>query len=61
MVSTLVFSQLGLRAVVWVFLMLSGLWPSEPPTARPPTATPLMPPRTRSKEPKPFRSIYSSL
>ena len=29
MVSHLVFYQLGLIVLVWVFLMLSGLWPLE--------------------------------
>jgi IS1 family transposase len=53
MVSNLVFYQLVLIAVVWLFLMLYGLWPSEPPAARPPTPKPLLPPRKRSKEPKP--------
>src|SRR5207245_11260732 len=54
MVSNLVFYQLVLIAVVWLFLMLSGLWPSEPTAARPPTPKPLMPPRKRSREAKPF-------
>jgi hypothetical protein len=57
MVSNFVFYQLGLIAVVWLFLMLYGLWPSEPTAARPQTSKPLMPPRTRSKEPKPFRGL----
>jgi hypothetical protein len=35
MVSHLVFYQLGLIVLVWVFLMLSGLWPSAPAAARP--------------------------
>ena len=30
MVSHLVFYQLGLIALVWLFLMLYRLWPSEP-------------------------------
>ena len=34
MVSHLVCSQLVLLALVWVFLMLSWLWPSEPMAAR---------------------------
>jgi len=57
MVSHLVFYQLVLIAVVWLFLMLYGLWPSEPTVARPQTPKPLMPPRTRSKEPKPFLGL----
>jgi hypothetical protein len=47
MVSHLVFYQLVLLALVWVFLMLSWLWPSEPIAARPTTSKPLTPPRKR--------------
>src|SRR3989442_15699458 len=57
MISNLVFYQLGLIALVWVFLMLSGLWLSELTAARPQTPKPLRPPRTRSKEPKPFMGL----
>ena len=54
MISHLVFYQLALIAVMWVFLMLYGLWPSEPMATRLPTPEPLMPLRHRAKEPKPF-------
>ena len=57
MVSNLVFSQLVLIAVVWLFLMLYGLWPAEPTATRPQTPKPLMPPRKRSKEPKSFMGL----
>ena len=57
MVSHLVFYQLVLIAVVWLFLRLYGRWPSEPTGARPQTPKPLMPPRTRSKEPQPFLGL----
>jgi IS1 family transposase len=57
MVSHLVFYQLGLIALVWVFLMLSGLWPSEPAAARPMTPKPLMPRGKRSKKPQPFQGL----
>jgi hypothetical protein len=57
MVSHLVFYQLGLIVLVWVFLMLYGLWPSEPMATRLPTPEPLMPLRHRSKEPKPFMGL----
>jgi IS1 family transposase/transposase-like protein len=57
MVSHLLFYQLGLIAVVWLFLMLCGLWPSEPTAARPQPPKPLRLPRTRSKEPKPFLGL----
>jgi hypothetical protein len=35
MISNLVFYQLVLIALVWVSLMLYGLWPSEHTAARP--------------------------
>jgi hypothetical protein len=54
MISNLVFYQLGLIALVWVFLMLYGLWPSEPAAARPPSPAPVTPPRKRSCAPKSF-------
>src|SRR5215471_14543164 len=57
MVSHLVFYQLGLIVLVWVFLMLYALWPSEPMATRLPTPEPLMPLRHRSKEPKPFLGL----
>ena len=55
MVSPLVFYQLGLIALVWVFLMLYGLWPSEPAAARPMTSKPLRPGASTPKSPSPFR------
>ena len=58
MVSHLMFYQLGLIILVWVFLMLYGLWLSEPTAARPQAPKPLMPPRTRSKEPTPIDLLY---
>jgi IS1 family transposase len=53
-VSNLVFYQLVLIALVWVFLMLYGLWPSEPAAARPTPPKPATPPRKRLCDPKPF-------
>src|SRR4029450_12836780 len=44
MVSHLVFYQLGLIALVSLFLICSGLWPSEPVAARPMPPKPLLPP-----------------
>src|SRR6266851_6104840 len=55
MIANLVFYQLGLIALVWVFLMLAWLWPSEPAAARPIPPTPVTPPRKRSTALKPFR------
>src|SRR6266852_3311062 len=49
MVSYLVFYQLGLIALVCLFLMLSGLWPSAPAAARPMTPKPLLPRCKHSK------------
>ena len=43
MVSSLVFYQVGLIALVCLFLILSGLWPSAPAAARPMTLKPLLP------------------
>src|SRR5881628_1669996 len=54
MVSNLVVYQLALIALVWLFLILSWLWPSEPAAARPLPPTPVTPPRKRSTAPKPF-------
>jgi hypothetical protein len=54
MVSNLVVYQLALIALVWLFLMLAWLWPSEPAAARPLPPTPVTPPRKRSTAPKPF-------
>ena len=50
MVSHLVFYQLGLIVLVWVFLILSGLWPSAPAAARPMPPQPLMPRCKHSKK-----------
>src|SRR5215467_16339616 len=57
MVSHLVFYQLGLIALVWVFLMLSGLWPSEPAAARPMPPKPLIRQCKRAKKSKPFQGL----
>src|SRR6266487_1092399 len=57
MVSHLVFYQLGLIVLVWVFLMLSGLWPSKPAAARPMPPKPLMPRCKPSNKPKPFPGL----
>ena len=57
MVSHLVFYQLGLVALVWLFLMLSGLWPSEPAAARLMPPKPLRPRCKPSKKPKHFPGL----
>ena len=57
MVSHLLFYQLELIALVCLFLMLYGLWPSAPAAARPMTPKPLLPRCTHSKKPKPFPGL----
>src|SRR5262249_9422799 len=57
MIANLVFYQLVLIALVWVFLMLSWVWPSEPTTVRPIPPTPVTPPRKRSTAPTPFPGL----
>src|SRR5499433_1031644 len=57
MVSHLVFYQLGLIVLVWVFLMLYGLWPLEPAAARPMPPKPLLPRCKHSKKPTPFPGL----
>ena len=57
MVANLVFYQLALIALLWVFLLLSWVWPSEPAAARPIPPTPVPPPRKRSTAPKPFAGL----
>jgi hypothetical protein len=57
MIAHLVCYQLVLIALVWVFLLLTWLWPSEPAAARPIPPTPVTPPRKRSTVPKPFPGL----
>ena len=57
MVSHLVFYQLGLIALVWLFLMLHRLWPSEPAAARPMPPKPLIRQCKRSTKSKPFPGL----
>src|SRR5262252_8837983 len=57
MVSHLVFYQLGLVALAWLFLMLSGLWPSAPAAARLMPPKPLRPRCKPSTKPKPFPGL----
>jgi hypothetical protein len=52
MVSDLFFSQLVLIALLWLCLMLQWAWPSD----RAP-APPMLPRRTRRREPTPFAGL----
>src|SRR4030095_16760098 len=52
MVSHLFFYQLGLIALVWLYLMLHWTWPSDPATCpMPPAPTPPVPKRQRERRP----------
>ena len=55
MVSHSVLYQIGLIALVCLFLILAGLWPSAPAAARPMTPTPLLPRCKHSNSPSPFQ------
>lgn len=55
MISHHVFDQLTLIELVWLFLVLHGLWRSASASARLTTAPPILPPRKRAKDPKPFQ------
>src|SRR6266702_3559392 len=57
MVSHHVFYQLVLIILVWVFLMLYGLWPLESTATRLIIPQPNTPPRKRSRDPKPFTGL----
>jgi hypothetical protein len=57
MVPTLLFYQLGLVALVCVFLMLCGLWPNDAASPHQPIVPTKPSRRTRSKEPKPFAGL----
>src|SRR5438132_8591644 len=54
MIPHLFFYRLVRIALVWVFLMLYGLWPLEPAAVRPTPPKPVTPPRKRSCAPQPF-------
>jgi IS1 family transposase len=57
MVSDLVFYQLALVVLVWLFVMLHVLWPSACATGGHTPATPISPPRQRSRAAKPFAGL----
>jgi len=57
MVFNLFFYQIVLIALVWLFLMLAWLWPSEPTAVPPSPSQPVTPLRQRSKTPQPFPGL----
>ena len=59
MVSHLLYYQLALLALVWLFLMVHVTWPRRGVTLPPASAQPepLPPKRTRAHEPKPFEGL----
>src|SRR5438128_6436072 len=57
MVPTLFFYQLGLVALVCVFLMLCGLWPNDTASPHQPIVPTKPDRRTRSTEPKPVAGL----
>jgi hypothetical protein len=57
MVPTLFFYQLGLVALVYVFLMLCWLWPNDAASPHQPLVPTKPSRRKRSKEPKPFAGL----
>jgi IS1 family transposase len=54
MVAHLFFYQLMLIALVWLCIILHGLWPSDPVAVCSTTLEPPLPRRKRRREPKPF-------
>src|SRR5712691_1771488 len=57
MVSPLFFSQLGLRALLWLCIMLHYTWPSDRGTQRQSPSQPASPPQKRSRGPQPFAGL----
>src|SRR6266704_1812748 len=57
MVSHHIFYQLVLLGLLWLFMMLHVMWPSDRPVLAPRPPQPVAPPRQRSKEPKPFAGL----
>src|SRR5215470_6773958 len=57
MVSPLLYYQLALLALLWLFVMLHLTWPRRSVTTSTVPATPITPKRTRSNEPKAFEGL----
>ena len=60
MVSHLLYYQLALLALVWLFVMLH-VAESHPGAPIPPTVTPIKPKRKRSNEPQPFHPTFKGV
>ena len=57
MVSDLFFYELLLLGLLWLCVMLPWVWPYDCAAPGPTTPTPATPPRTRSRDPKPFPGL----
>jgi hypothetical protein len=57
MVSHLLYYQLALLALLWLFVMLQLSWPRRSETPPPVPATPIKPKRKRATEPKAFEGL----
>lgn len=57
MIPHLFFYQLAFLGLLWLFVMLHAAWPSRCAMAQGTPATPILPRRQRSKEPKPFAGL----
>src|SRR5215470_12235400 len=57
MVPHLLYYQLALLAILWLFVMLPLTWPRRSATTPTAPATPIKPKRARSKEPKAFEGL----
>jgi hypothetical protein len=57
MVSDLFCSELLLLGRLWLGVMLHDVWPSNSPAGHQRTSKPATPPRTRSRDPKPFPGL----
>jgi hypothetical protein len=59
MISHLFFYQLTLIALVWLWVMLQWVWPSDPTTVCPTTPEPTPSVPKRHREPKPFAGLIT--